>query len=123
MTKSIRVDDLAEEVMKGLYEYADFTTDEVKSAVKEATKTAKKEVEQNSPVRTGQYKKSWTTKKVSETAHTLHMVVHSKKYPLTHLLENGHATRAGGRTKAQPHINPAQEHAGENVERILKRKL
>ena len=40
------------------------------------------------------------------------MTVHSpKQYMLTHLLENGHAYRKGGRMVAQPHphIEPARD--------------
>ena len=73
----------------------------MKSAVKKARKTVKDEIKANAPKKTGQYASSWTAKTTLETAHSLHLTVHSpKKYQLAHLLEHGHAKRGGGRTKA-----------------------
>ena len=46
---SIKIDDLAREVMKGLDEYADVTTEQVKKAVRKAGSTVRKEIQQNAP--------------------------------------------------------------------------
>ena len=63
-------------------------------------------------------------KKTKETANSLEITVHSKnRYQLAHLLEYGHAKRGGGRTKAQPHIAPAEEAAISQLERDIKRSL
>lgn len=43
MAGSIDIDDLADEIMDGLMEYADLATDTVKQAVKKAGNTVKKE--------------------------------------------------------------------------------
>ena len=44
-------------------------------------------------------------------------------YRLTHLLENGHALRTGGRTRRFPHFADGQAFVDENGEKILTKKL
>ena len=118
---SIKIDDLAREVMKGLDEYADVTTEQVKRAVRKAGNTVRKEIQENAPKNTGDYAKSWAVKKVRESSHTLEVVVHSKnRYQLTHLLEFGHCLRNGGRTRAMPHIAPAEEKGIEQLEKQIE---
>ena len=121
---SIRIDDLAKEVMRGLDEYADVTTEQVKKAVRKADSTVRREIQQNAPKHTGDYAKSWAVKKVRESSHTLELVVHSKnRYQLTHLLEFGHCLRNGGRTRAMPHIAPAEEKGIEQLEKQIERSI
>ncbi len=62
--------------------------------------TVKKQIESTAPKKTGKYSKSWAVKKTRETSDSIQVVVHSKRYQLTHLLEFGHAKRGGGRTRA-----------------------
>ena len=85
----------------------------------------KKEISAGAPVKTGKYSKSWRVKTMKETSQSLALVVHSPtRYMLAHLLEHGHAKRGGGRTRAFPHIAPAEAHGEEqllkDVEEALK---
>ena len=124
MNEKVSVDELASKVMEGLEEYASLTTESVKEAVKNAGKTVKKEISDNAPKDTGTYKKSWTVKQTKETSNSLTVVVHSRnRYQLAHLLENGHAKRNGGRTKAIPHIKSAEEVGVKQLEDEIERKL
>ena len=124
MGRTIPVDQLASEVMSGLEEYAELAVDVLKKEIQEAGKTAKKQIEETAPRKTGRYAKSWAVKKVSETSNSLEVTVHSKtRYMLTHLLENGHAKRGGGRVAAIPHIAPAEEAAVQSLERNIEREL
>jgi hypothetical protein len=124
MGKTIPVDKLAEEVMNGLEEYAELTADVLKKEIQEAGKVAKQQISQTAPRKTGRYAKSWAVKKISETSNSLEVTVHSKnRYMLTHLLENGHAKRGGGRVAAIPHIAPAEETAILSLERNIEREL
>ena len=124
MGKTIPVDKLAEEVMNGLVEYAELTADVLKKEIQEAGKVAKQQISQTAPRKTGRYAKSWAVKKISETSNSLEVTVHSKnRYMLTHLLENGHAKRGGGRVAAIPHIAPAEETAIQSLERNIEREL
>ena len=124
MSDRIRIDRLADEVMKGLTEYAGLATEDLKKAVKAAGDEVKKDIQAAAPKDTGAYAKSWAVKTTKETSNSLEVVVHSRtKYQLTHLLEFGHAKRGGGRVSARPHIAPAEEAAIGKLEREIEKAL
>lgn len=121
---NVEIDNLASEIMKGLQEYKDLATDDMKKAVRKAGKSVRKDIRANAPKKTGAYSKSWSIKTTKENSDSLELTVYSKKkYQLAHLLEKGHAKRGGGRTKAMPHIAPAEERAVRELESDIKRAL
>ena len=121
---SIPIDQMLEVIGGLLDEYASGITDEVKDAVKDVAKDTVREVKKRSPVRTGAYQKSWGKTTVRETPSSIVISVHNKKhYRLTHLLENGHALPGGGRTKAYPHIAPAERFAERELSRSIELKV
>lgn len=124
MGRTVRIDDLANEVMEGLQEYADLATDSMKAAVKKAGNTVKTDITANAPERTGRYAKSWRAKTTKESATALEVTVYSPtRYMLAHLLEHGHAKRGGGRVAAIPHIAPAEQRGADELEREIERSL
>ena len=124
MAERVSVDQMAQTIMDGLLEYADLATEDMKAAVKKAGNKAKSDVQAGAPVDTGKYKKSWAVKTTKENANALEVTVHSKnRYQLAHLLEFGHAKRNGGRTRAFPHIAPAETAAAELLEREVEAAL
>ena len=124
MGRTVSIGNMADEIMKGLMEYKDLATDDMKTAVKNAGKAVKKDIQENAPKRTGAYSKSWTVKTTKENSESLELTVYSpKKYQLAHLLENGHAKRGGGRVTAKPHIAPAEQLGVEQLKRDIERAL
>ena len=124
MSIRVKPGELAQAVMEQLEAYAKVTGEGLKKSVREAAQTARKEIRQNAPERTGTYKKSWTATKTGETADSLEMAVHSpRRYMIAHLLENGHAKRGGGRVAGIPHIAKAEEKAREELLRKLDEEL
>lgn len=120
----IKVDELAAEIVDAMEEYKDLVDDEMKKAVRKTANAVKKDISTNAPKRTGEYAKSWKTKKVEEDSHSLKMAVHSKdRYRIAHLLEKGHAKRNGGRVAGIPHIEPAEERGTEMLEKLIKEAL
>lgn len=118
------IDDMADEIMKGLQEYSELADTAMKKAVRKTATSVKNEISANAPKRTGKYAKSWTTKKVKENSHSLEITVHSKdRYQIAHLLENGHAKRNGGRVAAIPHIAPAEENGADLLESLIEKEL
>ncbi len=123
-TDRIRVDRLAAAVMEGLEDYAELAAEELKEAVKKTGEECRKDVQEAAPEKTGKYKKSWAVNTTKESANGMTVTVHSRnQYQLTHLLEFGHAKRGGGRTRAFPHIAPAEEKAAEHLEREIESRL
>ena len=99
MANGVSIDRMAEEIMKGLAEYADLATEDVKKAVKKAGTAVRKDIEANAPKDTGKYAKSWAVKTTKETSNSLEVTVHSRnRYQLTHLLEH-EIGRASGRER------------------------
>lgn len=120
----IKIDRLAAVVMESLQEYADLATEDLKAAVKRAGDSAQKDVQAGAPTDTGAYEKSWAVKTTRETANALEVTVYSRnRYQLAHLLEFGHAKRGGGRTRAFPHIAPAEQRVAEILVREVEAAL
>lgn len=124
MSKAIKVDALAKEITKALEGYADDISVVVEEAANKVGKEAVEEVKQKSPKKRGSYSKGWALKKDKLGKSKYSVKIHNKTdYQLTHLLEFGHATRNGGRTKAIPHIRPVEQKYVKEYEQELKRKL
>lgn len=120
-TRKIKVDDLEKEVSKILTEYAGDVSEGMKKAVLTVAKIAKQETQSGAPVRTGVYQKSWAVKEQKWDRFRIDAIVHStNRYQIAHLLEKGHALRNGGRTRAIPHIGPAEQNAAKNLEKAVK---
>ena len=120
MAQKVKIDGLAEAVMKELTEYADLATVDMKSAVKKAGNTVKKQIQGSAPKDTGAYSKSWSVKNTKETSKSLEVTVYSRnRYQLAHLLEFGHAKRVAGRS----HIAPAEEAGIKELESEIERCL
>lgn len=118
----VSIDAMADAVMRELNEYADTTADGVKAAVQKAAKTVKSEIQAGAPVKSGAYKKSWSTKNTAESSHKLEITVYSRnRYQIAHLLEHGHAKRGGGRVSAKPHIAAAETAGIEELEQEIER--
>lgn len=115
---------MADVIMEGMEEYARLAAEDMKKAVRKAGAEAKKDIQAGAPVKTGAYAKSWAAKTTKETANEMEIVVYSRnRYQLAHLLEFGHALRKGGRTRAFPHIAPAEERAAQILEREVEKAL
>ena len=124
MGSTIRIDQMADAIMQGLNEYAELATEDMKKAVKAASKTVKKEIQAGAPQKSGAYSKSWAVKNVRETANSLEQTVHSKnRYQLAHLLEHGHAKRGGGRVSGKSHIAPAEQMGIDQLEDAIEKAL
>ena len=50
---NVTIDDLDKEIMNSLHEYAEFAADEMKKAVKDASKTVRQEISTHAPKDTG----------------------------------------------------------------------
>lgn len=118
---SIKVEQMADAVQKELKLYSEDVTEEVKKTVDDVAKEAVTELKQGSPRRTGKYAADWTKKNMYESTRTKRNTVYNKgHYQLSHLLENGHAKRSGGRVGASVHIEPVEQKAVETMEQRIR---
>lgn len=116
MAVTCKPSEFAAEVAAQLHDYSAETMRKIGAETVDCAKDCAAELKRTSPRRKGKgggaYARSWAVKKDSSSGGlVVTCIVHNAKhYQLTHLLENGHAMRNGERTKAYPHIKPAEEH-------------
>lgn len=77
--------------------------------------------------RSGKYRRGWKVT-IEEKRYGISATVHNKLYPLTHLLESGHAKVLWGRAtgedvRAFPHIEAVNEEAQQKLEEEIRRRI
>lgn len=121
----IQIEDFQKEMEKLLAEYGDEVNEKTKEIAPNVAKKAVKDLKSNSPSgASGRYKKGWASK-IEETRLSVTITIYNKtRYYLTHLLENGHAKRGGGRVGGISHIAPvndsAQKEFLEEIEKAVR---
>jgi alkyl hydroperoxide reductase subunit AhpF len=132
--KGVGIENFNTALMEQLQHWTTDVQNEVCNLTNEKAEDLKDLIQENAPVarsykykkrKKGKYKRSWKVKIISNNFSYYKAVIHAgKEYSLTHLLENGHATRNGGRTEPQVHIKPARDKIEkeyiEGIEKIVK---
>ncbi len=103
--------DIGAAIMKELESYSNEVAEKINVSAKKSANKLKREIQENSPEKTGDYKKGWKVKQVYKSQSlSKYVVYNSTNYQITHLLEFGHAIKGGTqRVKAIVHIAPAEE--------------
>lgn len=121
---NIRVDQLAETLGLELSGYRDEVAEAVRQTIKAAGEDCRKEIQRQSPKRTGKYRKGWRSQPVYDRPGGILVRVYNQTDgQLTHLLENGHAKKGGGRVEGKAHIRPAEQKVEQELLRNLREEL
>lgn len=118
MVVKVKPEQLDEAIRGQLETYSAEITKNINENLKEVTETTAETLKKGGAYkeRTGKYTPDWSVtarKAVSTTQGEQYSVHNRKHYQLTHLLEKGHVTRNGKRTRAFEHILPAEQAAEE----------
>lgn len=121
----IKVGDMAKAIMKELDNYGVEVALAMEKATEKIGEETAGEIQKAAPRKKGDYAGSWTstTEGNGRTSHSAIVHAESPGYRLAHLLEKGHQSRNGGRTKAMTHIAPQEQKAVERLEEELRRQL
>lgn len=118
MVVKVKPEQLDEAIRGQLETYSAEITKNINENLKEVAETTAETLKKGGSYkeRTGKYTPDWSVtarKAVSTTQGEQYSVHNRKHYQLTHLLEKGHVTRNGKRTRAFEHILPAEQAAEE----------
>ena len=120
------IDDFARAIKEALEEYSEEVAEATKAAVeivaKEVNEEIKKRVTFKRTNRTNEYVKSFRVKTTEESRFNKSKTWHvaNGQHRLTHLLENGHATKNGSRTNAYPHIKYGEDLALRRLPELIE---
>ena len=124
MARNVNINGLQDAINKELRLYADSVASEIGEIEKSVSNIAVKRLRVAGNFdnqRQGKnYRKGWRAKKNGKNGY---IIYNATNYQLTHLLEYGHATKNGGRTRAFPHIRPVEEEVIKEFESKVRSAL
>lgn len=129
MSRVVSINQLSAALQEEFKLYHDDIMAGVRKETKKSMAKLVKETKRTAPVgvrRTKHYKNFITSKEIDDTAHSYARLWYVRKpeYRLSHLLEDGHATMNGGRTRAFKFIGNATDLISEEylkaVEEVIK---
>lgn len=106
-----------------LNDYSRDIQDAITEEAQRIAKVGQEELKATSPknkkntTHKGKYAKGWRVKTEKSQLSISCIIYNSTDYQLTHLLENGHLTRNGGKTTPIKHIEPVNNECIENFEK------
>lgn len=109
--QKVSIDNLADTIRQELVLFSQEIAEQIDLSGEKIGKEALKKLKDTSPKKSGKYAKAWTMTTDPQLVKPDNRILHVKAphYRLTHLLEFGHALRGGGRSRAFPHIEKAEE--------------
>lgn len=121
---NVKPEDFVGAIISSIAEYTRDVREEIDNITEEVAKETKnvvKEKEGSFKDRRPKYRKSLSVKIEKQTLGNKKATIYAKAphYRLTHLLEHGHATVNGGRTRAFPHWKPAEDYAIKEYEKRI----
>ena len=120
--KRVDIDGLTAAMTQYLDEFSKATKANVYDACVETSETILTELKATSPRDTGRYARNWIAT-IDSAGSWTRAILHDRQYRLVHLLEYGHANVKGGRTRAFPHVEPAQTNADDLFLRLLTKRI
>ena len=122
----VNVNELSYAVMAALAEYGQIVSDDVKDAVKVTTMECVKDIKTRAKgYGWKKYPDTWTSKiePIRTGGFTGICYARDGGYQIAHLLENSHAKRNGGSSRAFPHIRPAEQAAEDRLLKLIRQKI
>ena len=121
VTKTVRIENLADAVTAELVNYQQEVTDDLKKEIRTVSRETVQQIKNTSPKESGRYAKGWKFRVIFENENDLRVRIYNAQKPqLTRLLEYGHAKRGGGRVNGKPHIRPAEQEAARKLLQRVK---
>lgn len=123
MAKTVKVDQLADEMVDLIKQYTDDVSNSIEQKLDSVADNILNEVQATAPKRTGKYAKGFKITKQGYYNKSKRVIWNKKDYRRVHLLEFGHAKVNGGRVDAIPHLRPAYEKYGARLPEDIKKVI
>lgn len=122
MAKPTKPEGLAAAIQQQLEGYSAAVTEQVNAAGDTSIKKLRKLTKATAPVASGSYRKNIAVKEETNARGVKKFIWYVKRpdHRLTHLLVHGHATKNGGRTKADPFLKNAVDSVLPEYEKAVK---